>query len=469
MWRVAAILFCFAYSGAWATSQRPDQVAAAVRLHHPLHGARVCSEHVEHNQIIIGVRSMPQSATVSVSINDVDVSTFPLEAGTESQFLEVPLSGYDDSSSMASPGAHRISIAVFDELGDDLQPEIHSEFFIFTCEEPQDVARARQSLVASHVGGDDVHSAGRASIAVISVQYAVGQLLHAYVAALTFLVVSCQPCGEGSASKIEIMIANSGYLVVVFQPTYAGNFSIFLHANGAVIQSFVFDVGQHYRLHVRGSFLPTHLSTADAAATGPHRPAASSLSFDASTSRHRAIATMISSDSYVTGAVLLLWGISNHGQVGDARCVCLVTQSVSASARRNLQAAGWELISVDVIESSSRDVVEEKWRQQFTKLHLFSLTEFSQVLYLDSDTVVKGSLQAAWLCSAPICGAPDVFHPIFFNCGVLVLTPNSTELQLIHHALPSLPAHESEQSALNEYFLKRFHPLHISLNFQKHR
>ena len=116
MWRVAAILLCFAYSGAWAASQRPNQVAAAVRLHHPVHGARVCSEHVEHNQIIIGVRAMPQSATVSVSINDVAVSTFPLEAATESQFLEVPLSGYDDSPSMASPGAHRISIAVLSDV-----------------------------------------------------------------------------------------------------------------------------------------------------------------------------------------------------------------------------------------------------------------------------------------------------------------------------------------------------------------
>jgi hypothetical protein len=469
MWRVVAILFCFAYSGAWAATQRPNPVAAAVRLHHPLHGARVCSQHVEHNQIIIGVRAMPQSATVSVSIDDVVVWTFPLEAETTSPLLEVPLTVIEDFPSMASPGAHRISIAVFDEFGDDMQPEIHSEFVLFTCDGPKDVALARASLVASHIGGDDVHSAGRASIAVISVHYAAGQLLHAYVAALTFLVVSCQPCGEGSASKLDIMISNSGYLVIAFQPTYAGNFSIFLHANGAVIQSFVFDVGQHSRLHVHGLFLPIHRSNDDAVASGPLGSAAASPSFGLSISRRRAIATMISTDSYVTGAILLLWGIANHGEVGDARCICLVTQSVSASARRNLQAAGWQLISVDVIESSSRDVVEEKWRQQFTKLHLFSLTEFSQVLYLDSDTVVKGSLEAAWLCSAPICGAPDVFHPVFFNCGVLVLTPNSTELQLIHHALPSLPAHESEQSALNEYFLKRFHPLHISLNFQKHR
>jgi hypothetical protein len=153
----------------------------------------------------------------------------------------------------------------------------------------------------------------------------------------------------------------------------------------------------------------------------------------------------------------------------SARCICLVTEGVSSSARMQLEVGGWEIISVRAIESSSADIVEAKWRQTFTKLHLFSLTNFTQILYLDSDTIVKGSLQRAWLCNAPVCGAPDVFHPVFFNCGVLFLTPNRTKLQLLLKALPSLPAHESEQSALNEFFLTRFQPLHITLNFQKHR
>jgi hypothetical protein len=311
--------------------------------------------------------------------------------------------------------------------------------------------------------------------------------VQTYAAELDFLVVSCQPCDtRRNISSLEIVSANSGYLIILFKPEYSGTFSLFLHEGQVTKQSFLFNVEQHVHVLVHA---PLHISAlhdighsvgypnsnlldvaADVSSTSIFSSSDPSLTrFDGHDGVNRAVATMISTDSYVTGALVLLWGIVNFGRVGSSRFICMVTESVSDSARMRLKAAGWELFAVSAIESDSSDIVEEKWRQQFTKLHLFSLTNYSQILYLDSDTIVRGSLERAWLCTAPLCGAPDVFHPVFFNCGVLVLVPNRTEMLHLLAALPSLPAHESEQSALNEYFLKRFQPLHITLNFQKHR
>jgi hypothetical protein len=330
-----------------------------------------------------------------------------------------------------------------------------------------------------HIGGDVVHSAGRPSIAVFQVDYQDGDQLQPFTAQLNFLMLSCRPCDfRHSSSKLQVLSAHSGYIVVLFQATYSGTFNLHLQDGDNTPQSFVFDVEQHVRVDVLGPLRAmTHHDSdhldissefareACGSSSCAHGTLAASTAFDG---RSRAVATMISTDSYVTGALVLLWGILNYGNVGASHLICLVTESVSASSRKRLEVAGWEIFPVSVIESNSSDIVEEKWRQQFTKLHLFSLASYTQVMYLDSDTVVKGSLDSAWRCDAPLCAAPDVFHPVFFNCGVLVLTPNTTELQLLLSALPSLPAHESEQSALNEYFLTRFQPLHITLNFQKH-
>ncbi len=306
-------------------------------------------------------------------------------------------------------------------------------------------------------------------------EYKVGAQVRAYTEGLDFLVISCQPCDSlHQASKLEVLSTGSGYLIVAFQPQYSGKFNLFLHHSKVNKESFVFNVDQHLVVDVHAplrmlehnvvSHTGLDFDVDACTVTGMSSTAPSSRSCN-----RRAVATMISTDNYVTGALVLLWGIVNYGRVGSSSLICIVTESVSVPARKVLEDAGWEVVLVSTIESDSSDIVEEKWRQQFTKLHLFSLTNYSQILYLDSDTIVQGSLENAWLCSAPLCGAPDVFHPVFFNCGVLVLVPNMTEFRMILKAMPSLPAHESEQSALNEYFLKRFQPLHITLNFQKHR
>jgi lipopolysaccharide biosynthesis glycosyltransferase len=260
--------------------------------------------------------------------------------------------------------------------------------------------------------------------------------------------------------------------VVLFEPEYAGEFNLHVNKDGLQLRSLRFNVEQNMHVHVHSALSEIHNRSChirDAADINEESCDGSSHSVRGIHHQNRAVATMISTDNYVTGALVLLWGIVNHGRVGSSHLICIVTEAVSASARNRLAKAGWDVVVVSAIESDSSDIVEEKWRQQFTKLHLFSLTNYTQILYLDADTIVKGSLERAWQCNAPLCGAPDVFHPVFFNCGVLVLTPNATELRLLLQALPMLPAHESEQSALNEYYLKRFQPLHISLNFQKHR
>jgi hypothetical protein len=141
---------------------------------------------------------------------------------------------------------------------------------------------------------------------------------------------------------------------------------------------------------------------------------------------------------------------------------------VTASVRQALANAGWSVISVETITSNHPSVVEERWRDNYSKLHLFSLQvlprawprvarslrhpavqEYDVVMFIDADAVVLGDLQVAassfqylgftdpgppsepplqpaFACSAPLCAVVDVWLPVFFNTGFMVLRPNST-------------------------------------------
>ncbi len=101
------------------------------------------------------------------------------------------------------------------------------------------------------------------------------------------------------------------------------------------------------------------------------------------------------------------------------------------------------------------NVVEDRWRDNYSKLHSFALLQYSAVMFIDADAIVLGDLQAsaslpkhtlqrkrsapfnptppsrpliqpAFACTAPLCAVVDVWLPVFFNTGFMVLRPNIT-------------------------------------------
>jgi hypothetical protein len=137
-------------------SRSLDQSTAFIaRLHHPLHGGRVCSDNAGHAVGIIGLYAEWRHATISVSIDDLSVATFEStgqDAETETSLLEFPLFPRNaDVDTLALPLSRSLRVAVFDEAGDDLQPEILSEFQIVLCSPLSDVNSARQSLTVEQV------------------------------------------------------------------------------------------------------------------------------------------------------------------------------------------------------------------------------------------------------------------------------------------------------------------------------
>jgi len=63
----------------------------------------------------------------------------------------------------------------------------------------------------------------------------------------------------------------------------------------------------------------------------------------------------------------------------------------------------------------------------YSKLNLWSLTDYERLIYIDADCIVKSSLSELFtmdLGTAAFAAAPDIFPPDCFNAGVLVVRPD---------------------------------------------
>jgi hypothetical protein len=127
-----------------------------VKLLHPLQGSRLCSNDASNALGLIRVNPAWYDATISVSVDDIVVWT---SAGARqdilagSTFLDFPLLRADAhfATTMLQESHLFLRIAAFDDSGEDLQPEILSEFFIGPCEPPSNIMLSRESLVVTKV------------------------------------------------------------------------------------------------------------------------------------------------------------------------------------------------------------------------------------------------------------------------------------------------------------------------------
>ena len=78
--------------------------------------------------------------------------------------------------------------------------------------------------------------------------------------------------------------------------------------------------------------------------------------------------------------------------------VVIVPPHVSEKKCQTLRQEGATVIRVESLTPSSWTAhpMEERWIDQFTKLRLFSMTEYDRILYMDSDMIVIRPLDDIW-------------------------------------------------------------------------
>ena len=87
-----------------------------------------------------------------------------------------------------------------------------------------------------------------------------------------------------------------------------------------------------------------------------------------------------------------------------------------------------------------------------TKLHVFRLTQYSKIVFLDADVLPIRSISHLFTLPHEFSAVPDVGWPDIFNSGVLVLTPGEDRFDSLQTLLQTKGTWDGgDQGILNEW------------------
>ncbi|KAI0296247.1 hypothetical protein BC826DRAFT_1006072 [Russula brevipes] len=189
-----------------------------------------------------------------------------------------------------------------------------------------------------------------------------------------------------------------------------------------------------------------------------------------------AFVTLLTSDSYLPGALTLAAALKDvHPSPApppevDFQTVCLVTpETVDISSIKLLRKAFDLVVGVEIIEENNERGLQLLGRPDLstvlTKLHIFRLTQFSKIIFLDADVLPIRPLSHLFTLPHEFSAVPDVGWPDIFNSGFMVLSPGEdkfTELKALSETKGSWDG--ADQGLLNEWRGSNWNRLSFTYN-----
>ncbi|KFO22761.1 Glycogenin-2 [Fukomys damarensis] len=168
----------------------------------------------------------------------------------------------------------------------------------------------------------------------------------------------------------------------------------------------------------------------------------------------QAFVTLAANDLYCQGALVLGQSLRNHGTA--RKLVVLITPQVSGALRVVLSRVFDEVIEVNLSGSEDRTHLAFRKRPELgvtlTKLHCWTLTQYSKGVFLDPDTLVLCNIDELFE-RREFSAAPDPGWPDCFNSGVFVFRPSlQTHARLLQHAIDHGSFDGADQGLLNGFF-----------------
>lgn len=164
--------------------------------------------------------------------------------------------------------------------------------------------------------------------------------------------------------------------------------------------------------------------------------------------------TLATNDSYAVGVLVLAHSLKAAKTTRPL--VVMVTDQVSPAMREKLSEVTCLVHQVNVMDSEDTAHLALLARPElgitFTKLHCWTLTDFSKCVFLDADTLVIQNCDELFE-REELSAAPDVGWPDCFNSGVFVFSPSlETYSKLLNFAVTEGSFDGGDQGLLNSYF-----------------
>ncbi|GAA5889860.1 hypothetical protein JCM8208_001149 [Rhodotorula glutinis] len=186
-----------------------------------------------------------------------------------------------------------------------------------------------------------------------------------------------------------------------------------------------------------------------------------------------AFVTLCTSDAYLPGALVTLHSVLDVEPASplarEWTTVALTTPAtVAHSTVQALSKAFDVVIGVESIVTQSWEELKLLGRRDLaatlTKLHLFRLTQFDKVIFLDADTLVVRPISHLFQIPHQFAAAPDQGWPDAFNSGVLVATPSLDTFDALMDMMRTRGTWDGgDQGLLNDFF-PDWHRLSFTFN-----
>ncbi|KAH7916424.1 nucleotide-diphospho-sugar transferase [Hygrophoropsis aurantiaca] len=180
-------------------------------------------------------------------------------------------------------------------------------------------------------------------------------------------------------------------------------------------------------------------------------------------SANYAFVTLLTSDSYLPGALTLASALKDvdNAQNSDLQIkydiVCLVTPAtLDQSSIKFLRRTFDVVIGVETIYQRDDKGLNLLGRPDLktvlTKLHIFRLTQYSKIIFLDADVLPIRPLSHLFSLDHEFSAVPDVGWPDIFNSGVMVLSPGEDKFSDLQNLLKAQGSWDGgDQGILNEW------------------
>lgn len=163
--------------------------------------------------------------------------------------------------------------------------------------------------------------------------------------------------------------------------------------------------------------------------------------------------TLATNDSYAVGVLVLAHSL--QAAKSSRPLVVMITNQVTTSMRAKLAEVA-SIQEVNVLDSADTAHLALLARPElgitFTKLHCWTLTQYTKCVFLDADTLVVQNCDELF-DREELSASPDAGWPDCFNSGVFVFKPSmETYSNVIEFAISQGSFDGGDQGLLNMFF-----------------
>ena len=181
-------------------------------------------------------------------------------------------------------------------------------------------------------------------------------------------------------------------------------------------------------------------------------------------------ATLLCDNKLLQANSVLVYSLINYAKTRHPVTI-MVLPNVSHTARWQLKKLVAQVVDIDMLEYPFKITPARREQNKpcrYSKLQLWSMTQFKKIIYMDSDMMAVQNIDSIFDEYDEFSAVVDAY-PGIFNTGIFVLKPNMTTYKNLTSTYKEVDSYNvGDQGYLNWYFGKKWRSstsYHLPLNY----